>query len=104
MKDGHYNLSLTADGYCGIGELSLNDNRGQAQDGKFKIQLHLQGQGPKLAGIANVLMSPQVLQNSRLPEHYSLNMTGTERGDSFSLIGIGPLGLIVEISAERLSA
>ena len=104
MKDGRYNMSLSADGYTGKGDLSLNDNRGQGHDGKFKVELHLQGQGPKLAGIANVLMSPHVVHNSRMPEHYSLSMTGTEAENSFSLIGIGPLGLIIEISAQRVNA
>ena len=102
MRDGVYHLNLTADGYSGNGELNLNDNRGQGHDGKFKIELHLQGGGPKLSGIANVLMSPRIVHNSRMPEHYSLTMDGNERDDTFSLIGVGPLGLIVEITAERV--
>ena len=102
MRDGVYQLNLTADGYSGNGEMNLNDNRGQGHDGQFKVELHLHGEGPQLSGIANVLMSPRIVHNSRMPEHYSLTMNGNEHDDSFSLIGIGPLGLIIEIKAERL--
>lgn len=100
MKNGEYKICLKADGYRGEGSLSLSDDYGSGHDGAYAVELKLQGKGPSLNGIANIRMSPSAVHNSRMPKRYSLPMSGVDRDDAFSLIGIGPLGLIVELNAH----
>jgi len=100
MKNGQYKICLKADGYSGEGDLSLSDDHGQGHDGAYAVELELHGKGPSLNGIARIIMSPAVVHNSRMPERYSLPMSGVDHEDAFSLIGIGPLGLIVELNAQ----
>ncbi len=100
MKDGIYSLRFSADGYEGNGTFDLQENRGHGHDGKFKLEGHLIKNGSKLTAIFNVLMTPTIVRNSRLPEHYSLNMSGTSTEDTFRLIGTGPLGVIVDIDCR----
>ncbi len=100
MKDGIYSLHFSADGYDGDGTFDLQANRGHGQDGNFKLEGHLIENRNKLTAIFNVLMMPAAVRNSRLPDHYSLNMSGTSTDDSFDLIGAGPLGVIVDIACK----
>jgi len=100
MKDGEYTICLKAGPYAGAGELSLNNDYGKGHDGVYAVEVQLQGQGPRLHGIANILMSSTVVHNSQMPSHYSLPMTGIDKPDGFSLMGIGPLGLIIELDAH----
>lgn len=104
MKDGCYAMRFSADGYRGKGRFDLQDNRGEGRDDQFSIQGHLVEQGNNLTAIFNVLISPAVTGNSRLPDHYSLTMSGTSNGNSFMLIGVGPLGVIVDIDCTWIAA
>jgi hypothetical protein len=100
MRDGQYSICLSANGYSGRGKLELKANRGQGHDGRYRVELLLRGEGSTCAGIANVLMDPRTVHNSSMPSHYSLNMTGSSNGEAFKLIGVGPLGLIVQLDGE----
>ena len=100
MRDGKYALRLSADGYVGDGQFTMRDNRGQGHDGRFKVEGHLIERPATLDAIFNVLMEPDALGNSEMPDHYSLQMTGATRDDHFNVIGVGPLGLIIEITGE----
>ena len=100
MNDGVYALRFSADGYEGDGTFALQRNRGHGGNGLFRVEGHLVEKQNRLTAIVNVLMQPAAVHNARLPEHYSLNMTGTSSGDAFSLIGIGPLGVIVDLDAR----
>lgn len=97
MKDGIYEFRFSADGYDGFGEMILKDNRGKGEDRYFRIEGHLMENRSSLTAVVNVLMAPATVRNARLPEHYSLNMTGTANDSEFSLIGIGPIGVIVDL-------
>ncbi len=97
MKDGIYELQFSADGYDGLGEMVLKDNRGKSQDRHLRLEGHLTESRSSLTALVNVLMTPAMVRNARLPEHYSLNMAGTANDGEFSLIGIGPIGIIVDL-------
>ncbi len=97
MKDGTYSMHFSASGYAGKGTFLLQDNHGRGDDGRFKLQGHLRERSNNLTASFDVLMTPAATMNSRLPEHYSLDMIGTANDDGFTLIGTGPLGLIVDI-------
>lgn len=100
MKDGHYDLCFSADGYTGHGALVLDGQKARGSDGGYRIEGNVFDGSQHINAVFNVSMQPSVVHNARIPTHYSLQMTGT-RGDSdFTLIGTGPLGLIVEISCS----
>jgi hypothetical protein len=101
MKDGGYVIVFSAGGYRGTGELVLEGNRGRGRQGRCEMELQLNGAGPKLTGVATVLMDASAIHNAMIPLRFSVALTGVEREDTFSLIGIGPLGMIVEIDGEQ---
>lgn len=100
MRDGNYALRFAADGYVGNAQFAMHDNRGQGHDGVFRLEGHLIERPATLDAIFNVMMGPEVVSNSSMPDHYSLQMTGAKRDDHFNVIGIGPLGLIIEIDGD----
>jgi hypothetical protein len=100
MKDGHYDLCLSADGYSGRGSLLLEGRRARGSDGHYRIQGNVFDAAQHINAVFSVLMPPALIANARVPEHYSLQMTGTADDAGFTLIGVGPLGLIVEIACS----
>ena len=100
MRDGTYALRFSADGYLGNGCFTMHDNRGEAHEGRLRIDGHLIERPATLDAIFNVSMDPEMIGNSGMPSRYSVQMNGAASDDGFSVIGVGPLGLIVEISGE----
>jgi hypothetical protein len=100
MRTGNYDLCFSADGYTSQGSLTLDGQRAKGSDGRFRLEGNLFDGGPHITAVFNVLMQPRLIRNARIPQHYSLQMTGTGGETDFNLIGTGPLGLIVEISAS----
>jgi hypothetical protein len=100
LKDGNYDLCFSADGYTGLGSLVLDGQRAKGSDGRYQLEGNLFDGAPHITAVFNVLMQPRLVKNTRIPTHYSLQMSGTAKDESFSLIGTGPLGLIVEISGS----
>ena len=97
MKDGRYSMHFSAAGYDSEGTFLLQGNRGRGDDGQFKLEGRLMERSNNLTASFDVLMTPAATMNSRLPAHYSLDMTGTANDEGFTLIGTGPLGVIVDI-------
>jgi hypothetical protein len=97
MKDGHYDLCLSADGYSSRGLLLLEGRRARGSDGRYRIQGNVFDGARHINAVFSVLMPPALVANACMPENYSLQMTGTADDAGFTLIGVGPLGLIVEI-------
>jgi hypothetical protein len=100
MKDGNYDLCFSADGYTGHGSLVLEGMRASGGDDHYTLEGSLTDTRQNITAVFDVLMPPRFVPNSRLPDHYSLQMTGTASDGDFSLIGTGPLGLIVEIDCS----
>ena len=100
MKNGAYKLQLNVGNYIGVGTLTLFANNGQGHDGTFKIEVHLGGSGHDLRGIINVLLVMSEARREQLPQHFSLAVTGSGSDDRFDLIGHGPHGVLVEVTAE----
>jgi hypothetical protein len=100
MKDGNYDLCLSADGHEGRGSLVLDGRKAKGSGGHYKLEGSLFDGSRNISAVFNVLMHPRIVGNSNIPAHYSLQMTGTALDDDFSLIGTGPLGLIIEISCS----
>jgi hypothetical protein len=103
MKNGQYAICLSADGYSGSGRLALTGRNGAGRDHRYQIELQLLDEGPRCAGIVNIQMDPAVVHNRSMPRHYSLSMSGNSVDDTFDLIGIGPLGLIITLTGKRVA-
>jgi hypothetical protein len=103
MKDGHYDLCLSTDGYDGRGSLVIEGKHIEGGNDQFEFEGHLSDARQNITAVLNVLMDALVVPNSRLPRQFSLQMTGTATDDDFSLIGTGPLGLIIEIDCSYRS-
>jgi|GEM_PF-1681649 len=100
MKDGNYDLCFSADGYVGRGSLSLDGAHASGSDGRLKLDGNLLDGSRHVTAVFNVSTTKRLLRNAHIPDHYSLQMTGTATDNDFSLIGTGPLGLIVEITCS----
>jgi hypothetical protein len=100
MKNGNYDIRLSAGSYAGNGVMEVVNDHGLGHDGVYKLEVRLQGAGSKLTSTTSINMSPEVVRNWHLPARYSLSMVGTEREEDFSLLGTGPLGLIIELNGQ----
>jgi hypothetical protein len=100
MKDGNYDLCFSADGYVGRGSLSLDGAHASGSDGRLKLDGNVLDGSRHVTAVFNVSTAPRLIGNALIPDHYSLQMTGTATETDFSLIGTGPLGLIVEITCS----
>ena len=100
MRDGNYALRISADGFVGSGVFAMRDNRGAVQDTLFNMTGHLIERRAALDAVFNVKMEPAVIGNKGMPKCFSLHMDGAANNDSFHVIGVGPLGLIIEIDGE----
>jgi len=100
MRDGNYALRISADGFVGNGRFAMHDNRGAGQDTHFRVEGHLIERRAALDAVFNLRVDPAVLDNKGVPKHFSLHLDGAANNDSFHVIGVGPLGLIVEIAGE----
>ena len=97
MKDGQYDFHFVALGRDRIGKISLKGNLAEGGDGLHAIHGQLSRAG------ANMLASFEVVWRTR-PAHrvdeaapsYTIKMFGSGTDTEFSVIGLAPLGLIVE--------
>ncbi len=98
MQDGDYEMHFSADGFQSRGALRLDAGRAVGGDGHYGVDGNCVDSAGQLSAVFNVRMPPRLLGNTRIPEHFSLRMTGATTAQGFQLIGIGPLGVIVEIA------
>ena len=102
MRDGSYRIRLAADGYAGRGTLQLERNRGRGHDGSFSVAIHVVSDAPTLTAVVDIDLTADAVGNTRMPDRYALDMTGhSVDADTFALIGVGPLGLIIELQGVR---
>ena len=103
MQSGRYSICLSAGSYAGAGELRFDGREGQGHDGKYRLDLQMHEEGPRGAATIDLLLDPNVIHNAAMPERFSLPVTGSVSDSAFSLIGVGPLGVIVSLSGEMVS-
>ncbi len=97
MKDGRYALRFSANGYQGSGHVDVDGSKLVGGDGAYRLEGSLQDGRQHVTGSFNVTLEPTAVANARVPRQFSLQMSGTASEYDFSLLGIGPLGLIVEM-------
>jgi hypothetical protein len=101
MQDGNYDIRLKADGFNGAGALNLTGDEGEGGSHDFSIRLHMGGAGPSATGALTIAMDSANVHNTSIPPTYAVAMTGSSSADQFALLGVGPIGLIVELLGER---
>ncbi len=101
MKDGIYAVCLSADSYDGEALLNFKGRRGEGRDGVWRVAIDFNDFGPRCGATALIEMPPEVVHNPGIPERYSVALSGSSDDESFSLLGTGPLGLIVELTGRR---
>ncbi len=100
MKEGIYNVHLSADSYDGEALINVEGRRGEGRDGVWQIAVNFTEFGARCGANAVIDMPPDVVHNSRIPAHYAVDLNGSSDEESFSLLGIGPLGLIIELKGQ----
>jgi hypothetical protein len=100
VKDGTYDLVFSANGHDTRASLQFDGRRARASEGEIHLEGNFVNAERHLTAVFDVLMAPCLLRNARIPERYSVQMSGTGSERDFNLIGIGPLGLIVEIAGS----
>ena len=100
MKNGSYTLRFNCDGYTGTGRLEVDVLTVKGGDSQYTIEGQLAEAGRNVIAALTIGLAPGVSGNSKIRGSFSCAMTGTSSEESFSLYGIGPLGLIIEIDGQ----
>ncbi len=101
MADGRYALRFGANGYEARGSLTIDGGRVQGGDGTCRIEGNVAESAGQVSAVINVEIPHELVGNARLPDHFSLRLTGATNDRGFHLIGIGPLGVIVDLVCTR---
>ena len=101
MMDGIYSLWLRGSELNSDGVGTIRSNRLEGHDGVFKLSGSISRRGDHALGDFQICFAESAVANSHLPLRFSLSTTGTAGPSTFSLLGAGPLGLIIELSGER---
>jgi hypothetical protein len=98
MRNGRYSISFRADGYEASGVMEFKDGHGAGHETAYRITLDLVDSGPRCAGNVEVAMDPSAVRNTSIPREYSVPVTSSCDEDGFNVIGVGPLGIIVDLT------
>ncbi len=100
MENGDYRMLFSADGRASDGRLSITDGRAVGGDGSYAIRGRITEAGRNLIATFEVKLAPGMSPNKEIEGAFALQMDGKEDAAGFTLIGAGPLGLIVEITCS----
>ena len=100
MRNGDYRLLFSADGHTSDGRLSLENGIVAGGDGSYTVYGQVAEAGRNLIGSFDVALAPGMSPNRKIPESFVVHMNGKEDDGGFTLIGAGPLGIIVEITCR----
>lgn len=99
MEDGVYRLRFAAEGIDAEGRLCIENNRATGGDGLREMRGEFTQTGPAVQASFDVRCAATRPPIGASPT-YTLRMFGTGTEQGFDLIGVGPLGLIIEITGE----
>jgi hypothetical protein len=101
MRNGKYAIDFSAGDFDGSGWLSAEDNQVQGGDTTYRLKGEIVTASDRAEGQFNVVMEQALTLNSQMPLTFSFSAVGTTSDAEFSLIGVGPLGMIIELSGIR---
>ena len=100
MKDGQYSMVFSADGHTSDGRLHLAEGRATGGDGSYRVSGRIAEAGRNLIGLIEVELAPGMSPNAKIDEAFEVKMHGKADDAGFTLIGAGPLGIIVELTCS----
>jgi hypothetical protein len=100
MKDGDYRMLFTADGHSSDGRLILSRGFANGGDGSYTVAGQVAEAGRNLIATFEINLAPGMSPNRKIAESFEVHMQGKEDDDGFTLLGAGPLGMIVEIACR----
>jgi hypothetical protein len=99
MKNGCYSMQFSAGGFVESGTLSVANLEAEGHGQRFGIRGRLANTGQRLTASMTVETFPGSLRNRFIGHTFTLSMQGVDAEGQFSLCGVGPLGVIVELVA-----
>lgn len=97
MKDGRYDFHFVALTHDHQGQVSLRGNLVEGGDAMHAVRGQLSRAGANLLASFEVFWkTPTNPWRSQPADGYTIKMFGTGTHTTFNVIGLGPLGLIVE--------
>jgi hypothetical protein len=100
MKNGQYSARLQCGDFQTSGPLLLNGEVARLSGPQCEVEGQIAQAGQRLVASFTIELAPGVTGNAFIGGIFACPMTGTGENDSFSLYGLGPLGLIVEITCQ----
>ena len=102
MRDGTYAISIDADGHLADGELVLDGLRAEGGSVHCAVKGQISRTGAHTVGALTMEWAPGALRNTRIARVFAVSMTGVGTDTDFRLWGLGPLGLIVEVTGTHV--
>ena len=100
MKNGSYRLLFSVDGHTSDGRLLFEGGFAEGGDGSYTLTGQIAEAGRQLIGTFNIALAPGMLPNTKIREAFAIHMSGKEDDHGFTMIGTGPLGIIIEITCR----
>ena len=100
MKNGEYRMLFSADGHTSDGRLNVEGGFAEGGDGSYTLTGQVAEAGRQLIGTFNIALAPGMSPNKKIREAFEIHMSGREDDEGFTMIGAGPLGIIVEITCR----
>ena len=103
MKNGDYVMVFSADGHESDGRLNLDRGFAVGGDGSYELSGQIAEAGRNLIGTIQVSLAPGMSPNKKISDSFALHMNGKADDNGFTLIGAGPLGIIVELTCSYVA-
>ncbi len=100
MRNGEYKMIFSADGHASDGRLHVASGFATGGDGSYTLSGQVAEAGRNLIGTFDVSLAPGMSPNREIAAEFVVHMNGREDDSGFTLIGAGPLGIIVEINCR----
>ncbi len=100
-EDGRFSCRLDAGTYRGFGWAEVKGKTVLGGDGTYSFTGILQGRSDRIAATLTVSLDPGAKPHALIASDFDARMEGTADAKSFTLLGTGPLGIIVEIVCTR---
>ncbi|MEO8936615.1 MAG: hypothetical protein ABI277_04545 [Burkholderiaceae bacterium] len=98
MKEGSYAMSLNAGGHSGNGEVSLKKHMLIGRDRSYIVSGQIAEVGNTLIGSVLFIPVVNMLIDEQVRGKFLVSVTGIAEQERFTLIGLGPFGLIFEVT------
>jgi hypothetical protein len=104
MKSGRYAMQFRADDLLDSGVLSIVGPEADGHGKRFSVRGNVMCAGPHLIASMTVAVAQRTDGDPSSDDTYTVSMRGVASDGHFSLRGVGPLGIVVEIIAIAVTS